>query len=128
MIATIPEAHASEDSGVETVGDNVSMRLQPKLYPPGICDFFVKMDKVHSSAMISFIHFFILFIFIYLYFVLRSGQILLLQKEESSVTYGRWVGPEHFQNIIVGTTMMTDHLPDRVFLAVNDFCETQKSA
>jgi len=89
LIATIPEAHASEDSGVETVGDNVSMRLQPKLYPP--------------------------------------GQILLLQKEESSVTYGRWVGPEHFQNIIVGTTMMTDHLPDRVFLAVNDFCETQKS-
>ena len=55
------------------------------------------------------------------------GQILLLQHEENAMASGRWVGPEHFQEIIVGTTMMTDHLPDRVFLAVNDFCETQKS-
>jgi len=55
------------------------------------------------------------------------GQILQLKNEEGGMTHGKWVGPEHFQEIIVGTTMMTDHLPDRVFLAINNFSETQRS-
>ena len=59
--------------------------------------------------------------------VFIAGQILLLKNEERGVTHGKWVGPEHFQEIIVGTTMMTDHLPDRVFVAVNDYSENQRS-
>jgi len=56
-----------------------------------------------------------------------AGQILLLKEPGPGIVHGKWVGPEHFQEIIVGTTMMTDHLPDRVFHVVKNYEETQRT-